>query len=315
MKVKVYIDGQEGTTGLQLQKRLLHHDAIELISIDESMRKDNEERTRLMNNADVVFLCLPDEAAKEAATFVTNENTIVIDASTAHRVSPDWDYGLPELSAQHRQKIRQSKRIANPGCYATGFLVAVYPLIALQIADKGFPFSCHGISGYSGGGKKMVAEYERQDRPYQLSSPRQYALSAGHKHLLEMQQIAGLDTPPLFNPIVCDFYSGMAVSVPMHVRMLHKKVQREELQQMLTDYYWDQPLISVRGMEGDGFLAANEIKNTCSLKLHVTGNDERITLVSVFDNLGKGASGAAIQNMNIALGLEESASLLGGQWL
>ncbi len=315
MKVKVYIDGQEGTTGLQLQRRLAYHDEVELITIDESLRKDKAERTRLMNSADVVFLCLPDDAAKEAVTFVTNEKVLVIDASTAHRVTPGWEYGLPELSASHRANIAKSKRIANPGCYATGFLVAVYPLIALGIADKAYPFTCHGISGYSGGGKKMIAEYENSERPYQLDSPRQYGLALSHKHLPEMQQVAELDSPPIFNPIVCDFYSGMAVSIPLYTKMLNKKVKRAELQQILSDYYKGQKLISVHGMEGDGFLAANEIKNTCYLKLHVIGNDDMITLVSVLDNLGKGASGAAIQNLNIALGMDECTSLLGGEWL
>lgn len=315
MKVTVYIDGQEGTTGLQLQKRLMYHDAVELISIEESLRKDTRERARLMNMADIVFLCLPDDAAKEAVTYVTNEKVIVIDASTAHRVAQGWDYGFAELSAQHRENIAKSKRIANPGCHATGFLALAYPLISLGIAEKDFPFTCHSITGYSGGGKKMIAEYESPQRPYQLDSPRQYGLTLNHKHLPEMQKIAGLDSPPIFNPIVCDFYSGMAVSVPLYTKMLEKQIKRGELQQMLDEYYRNQPLISVHGMEGDGFLAANEIKNTCYLKIHVIGNDDQMTLVSVFDNLGKGASGAAIQNMNIALGLDECTSLLEGEWL
>ncbi len=315
MKVTVYIDGQEGTTGLQLQKRLMYHDAVEIISIEESLRKDTQERTRLLNMADVVFLCLPDDAAKEAATYVTNKNVIVIDASTAHRVAQGWDYGFAELSAQHRANIAKSKRIANPGCHATGFLALAYPLITLGIIDKDYPLTCHSITGYSGGGKKMIAEYENPQRPYQLDSPRQYGLTLNHKHLPEMQKIAGLDTPPIFNPIVCDFYSGMAVSVPLYAKMLKKRASRSELQHLLDEYYKGQPLISVHGMEGDGFLAANEIKNTCYLKIHVIGNDEQMTLVSVFDNLGKGASGAAIQNMNIALGLDECTSLLEGEWL
>lgn len=309
MKYRVYIDGQAGTTGLQLQKRLERHKNVELVTIEEKLRKDTNERKRLINEADVVFLCLPDAAAREAVALVDNENVLVIDASTAHRVQPGWAYGFPELSKRHRQTIASAKRIANPGCHATGFIAAVYPMMALGIADGDYPFSCHSITGYSGGGKKMIAGYRSEDRPYQYDSPRQYGLTLQHKHLPEMQKIPNLSAPPIFNPIVCDFYSGMAVSVPLHARLLKKKMTRDQMQEALSDYYRDANLISVHGMEGDGFLAANEVRDTCYLELHVVGNDEQMTLVSVFDNLGKGASGAAVQNMNIALGLNECTSL------
>ncbi len=309
MKYRVYIDGQAGTTGLQLHKRLTHHANVELLTIDEALRKDNNERKKLINDADVVFLCLPDAAAREAVTLVDNKDVMVIDASTAHRVKDGWAYGFPELSKEHRIKIASSKRIANPGCHATGFIAAVYPLIMLGIVDSEYPFCCHSITGYSGGGKKMIADYQNKDRPYQYDSPRQYGLTLNHKHLPEMQKIIGLAAPPVFNPIVSDFYSGMAVSVPLHTGLFRKKLTRFEMQEVLTDYYKTANLISVHGMEDSGFLAANEVKDTCYLKLHVIGSDEQITIVSIFDNLGKGASGAAVQNMNIALGLDECTSL------
>lgn len=312
MKYKVFIDGQEGTTGLQLQKRLSNHADVELLLIDESLRKDNAERKRLINSADAVFLCLPDEAAKEALSMVESKSVVVIDASTAHRVSPGWDYGFPELSKSHRANIAKSKRVANPGCYATGFIVSVYPLVTSGIVGKSYPFTCHGISGYSGGGKKMIADYESPNRPYRYDSPRQYGLTLAHKHLPEMQHVTGIAQKPIFNPIVCDFFSGMAVSVPLYTRLLTKQMKRQDLQDFYAEYYANQPLMSVCGMEGDGFLAANEIRDTSNLRLHVIGNDEMVTLVAVFDNLGKGASGAAVQNMNIALGLLETTSIDGG---
>jgi N-acetyl-gamma-glutamyl-phosphate reductase len=312
MAIKVFIDGQEGTTGLQLQARLSRHPNVALMLIEESLRRDVDERKRLINSADAVFLCLPDDAAKQAVALVDNPDTRIIDASTAHRVSAGWAYGLPELSDLHRSNIANAKRIANPGCHATGFAAAVYPLIALGIAGADYPFSCHSITGYSGGGKKMIAEYEAADRPAAFDSPRQYGLTLAHKHLPEMQGVCGLTSPPIFNPIVCDFYSGMAVSVPLNTALLKTKLSRAALERALSDYYANQPLLSVHGPAGNGFLAANELSASSALKLYVLGNDEQLTLVSVFDNLGKGASGAAVQNMNIAFGLDETTSLSGG---
>jgi len=309
---KVFIDGQEGTTGLQLQKRLMAHEQVELLLIDPELRKDPEARAKLMNQADVVFLCLPDAAAKEAVTLVTNPATRIIDASTAHRVNPDWAYGFAELSQNHRAAIASGKRIANPGCHATGFIAAVYPLIALGIAPKDYPFTCHSITGYSGGGKKMIAAYEEEGRPYTYDSPRQYGLTLAHKHLPEMQAVTGIDTAPVFNPIVCDFYSGMAVSIPLYTKFLKKSVTLKGLLDAFGEFYKDAHLIHVLPAPADGFLAANEIRKTCDLNLYIMGNDQQITITSVFDNLGKGASGAAVQNMNIALGLDECAYLAEG---
>ena len=306
---KVYIDGQAGTTGLQLRQKLQNHKDVEILLISEALRKDEAERKRLMNEADVVFLCLPDDAAKEAVKLVENPNTCIIDASTAHRTHPDWTYGFPELSEEHRAAIKASKRIANPGCHATGFIAAVYPLVKMGIIGTDYPLTAHSLTGYSGGGKAMIADYEAADRPIALDSPRQYGLSQQHKHLPEMQHVTGIDAPPVFCPIVGDYYSGMATCIPLISSLFQKKVTKAELFALLKDYYKDAKLISV-DEEPTNYLASNPLSDTNELKLYLQGNDERMTLVSVFDNLGKGASGAAVQNMNIVLGLDETTGLL-----
>lgn len=309
MKHKVYIDGQAGTTGLQLRHKLEQHPEIEVLLIQEELRKEEAERKRLMNEAEVVFLCLPDDAAKKAVTLVENPDTCIIDASTAHRVDPAWVYGFPELSPTHREKIRQAKRIANPGCHATGFIAAVYPLIQMGIIGTEYPVTAHSLTGYSGGGKAMIAEYEAENRSFLLDSPRQYGLGQQHKHLPEMQQVTGIQQPPIFCPIVGDYYSGMATCIPLHAALFQKKVTKKELLELLQAYYQEAKLISV-GTEESNFLASNPMRDTNALKLYLEGNDERMTLISVFDNLGKGASGAAVQNMNIVLGLDETTGLL-----
>ncbi len=309
-KFTAYIDGQEGTTGLQIRQRLLSHPNVTLLEINPELRKDTAERKKLLNQADVVFLCLPDAAAKEAVTLVENPEVRIIDASTAHRVDPDWAYGFGELSPQHRAAIAASKRIANPGCHATGFLAAVYPLVAMGITGKDYPFTCHSITGYSGGGKKMIAQYEQAQRDAALDSPRQYGLNQNHKHLPEMHHVPGLLYPPVFNPIVADFYSGMVVSVPLTARLLARSLSRSELQETLAQYYATSPLISAEDGPEDGFLPGNARSHLPGLRLYVLGNDSQMTLVSVFDNLDKGASGAAVQNMNIAFGLDETLSLM-----
>lgn len=309
MKYKVYIDGQAGTTGLQLRQRLEHHPNIELLLISEELRKDEAERKRLMNHADVVFLCLPDEAAKEAVKLVENPNVCIIDASTAHRTNPLWTYGFPELSSKHRQDIATSKRIANPGCHATGFIAAVYPLVKMGIVSPDYPFCAHSITGYSGGGKGMIQEYEETDRPLAFESPRQYGLGQTHKHLPEMQYVTGIATAPVFSPIVCDFYRGMETCIPLHSNLFSKKITKAELTALLKDFYKNSSFITV-AHEESGFLASNTKANDNGLTLYLEGNDERMTLISVFDNLGKGASGAAVQNMNIVLGLDETESLV-----
>ena len=223
-KIKVFIDGQAGTTGLQLKSKLVNHPYVILLEIEEEKRKDNAERQRLMNESNVVFLCLPDAAAVEAVKLVSNPHTVIIDASTAHRVSDGWTYGFPELSAAHFDAIKNAKRIANPGCHATGFISIVYPLVARGIMPSSYPVTAHSITGYSGGGNKMIADYENPDREEEIGTPRQYGLSQNHKHLPEMKKVTGLDTEPVFNPIVSDYYCGMAVSVPVYTSLLTKKI-------------------------------------------------------------------------------------------
>lgn len=309
MKPIVYIDGKEGTTGLQIYDRIGARDDITLLLIDEDKRKDPVERQKLMNAADLVFLCLPDAAAREAVTLVTNLATRIIDASTAHRTSPGWDYGFAELSPRHRAAIQASRRVANPGCHASGFIAIVYPLVACGLLPPDALLSCHSITGYSGGGKKMIAQYEAPDRPAELDSPRQYGLSQTHKHLPEMQKLCGLAYAPIFNPIVADFYKGMAVSVPLHSAWVGGR-SAEEVRQALAAHYEGQALVHVAPeVVCDGMLASNPLAGTNEMELCVCGNAERMTVVARFDNLGKGASGAAVQNMNLMLGFAEKAGL------
>ncbi len=309
MKPIVYIDGKEGTTGLQIYDRIGARDDITLLLIDEDKRKDPVERQKLMNAADLVFLCLPDAAAREAVTLVTNPATRIIDASTAHRTSPGWDYGFAELSPRHRAAIQASRRVANPGCHASGFIAIVYPLVACGLLPPDALLSCHSITGYSGGGKKMIAQYEAPDRPAELDSPRQYGLSQTHKHLPEMQKLCGLAYAPIFNPIVADFYKGMAVSVPLHSAWVGGR-SAEEVRQALAAHYEGQALVHVAPeVVCDGMLASNPLAGTNEMELCVCGNAERMTVVARFDNLGKGACGAAVQNMNLMLGFAEKAGL------
>ena len=309
MKPIVYIDGKEGTTGLQIYDRIGARDDITLLLIDEDKRKDPVERQKLMNAADLVFLCLPDAAAREAVTLVTNPATRIIDASTAHRTSPGWDYGFAELSPRHRAAIQASRWVANPGCHASGFIAIVYPLVSCGLLPPDALLSCHSITGYSGGGKKMIAQYEAPDRPAELDSPRQYGLSQTHKHLPEMQKLCGLAYAPIFNPIVADFYKGMAVSVPLHSAWVGGR-SAEEVRQALAAHYEGQALVHVAPeVVCDGMLASNPLAGTNEMELCVCGNAERMTVVARFDNLGKGASGAAVQNMNLMLGFAEKAGL------
>ena len=306
--VKVFIDGKEGTTGLKIYERLGDRKDISLLLLPEEKRKDRAARREMINAADVVFLCLPDAAAIEAVSLCDNDRVTIIDASTAHRTDPDWAYGFPELSETHRKKIAQSRRIAVPGCHASGFISLVYPMIAGGILPPDYPFVCHSVTGYSGGGKKMIAEYENAARSPELDSPRQYGLSQKHKHLPEMTKVCGLLYPPVFNPIVFDYYSGMCVTVPIHTRLLAKKMGVEQLKSYFAEYYARQNFIKVLD-EVPAYLAANPLAGTNRMQICVDGNDERIVLASVFDNLGKGASGAAVQCMNISLGLDERTSL------
>lgn len=304
-KFKVFIDGREGTTGLQIESRISQRPDIELLIADPALRKDPEHRKKLLNEADAAFLCLPDAAAKESAALVENPHTVVIDTSTAHRTAPGWAYGFPELGAGFRDQIRQSKRIANPGCHATGFIALVYPLVKLGLLDPGAQLVCHSLTGYSGGGKKMIAAYEAPERPASYDSPRIYALGQTHKHLPEMAAITGIAHAPVFCPIVADYYSGMAVTVGLTAEELTCAATPATVAEALSDFYKGERLISVSADPGDGFLAGNDMAGRAELLIRVNGNAERITLTSVFDNLYKGASGAAVQNMNLALGADE----------
>ncbi len=300
--VKVFIDGQAGTTGLQLKTKLSNHPFVELIEIEESKRKDTSERQKLMNESDVVFLCLPDAAAVEAAKLVTNPDTVVIDASTAHRTAEGWTYGFPELSQEHFENIKKSRRIANPGCHATGFIAAVYPLVSKGIMAPDYPVTCHSITGYSGGGNKMIAEYESGDRPKDFDSPRQYGLTQIHKHLPEMKTVTGLSDYPVFNPVVSDYYNGMAVSIPLFTKLLKKKMTLDEICNFYKDFYKESVFISVHKAPEGGMISPMGLEATNRMEIYISGNDDRITVTAVFDNLGKGASSAAIENMNIAMG-------------
>ena len=313
MKTKVFIDGSEGTTGLRIYERFAGRDDVELMKIAPELRKDPAERKRLINQADIAFLCLPDVAAEESVSLVENDHVTIIDTSTAHRTMEGWAYGFPELSAKHREAIRTGKRIAVPGCYASGFISLVYPLVAGGILPKDYPVSSFAISGYSGAGKKTIAVYESEDRPKEFSSGREYALAQKHKHLKEMQKITGLDRTPLFSPIIDDYYSGMVVSVPLFADMLNGNQTPETLLSYYAEYDHGEPFIRVSTPEDEtatsGFLAGNALSGWDGLKIYVTGNEERIVLSAQFDNLGKGASGAAIQCMNLVLGCEETKGL------
>ena len=313
MKTKVFIDGSEGTTGLRIDERFQNRDDVEILKIDPEKRKDAEERKKLINASDITFLCLPDAAARESVSLVENENVCIIDTSTAHRTEEGWAYGFPELSAEHRENIIKGKRIAVPGCHASGFIALVYPLVAAGIMPSEYPVSALSISGYSGAGKKAIAQYGDKDRPRELSSGREYALAQQHKHLKEMQKITGLSRKPLFTPIIDDYYSGMVVSVPDYADMLNDKQSVEKLQQFYAEYYKGQKFIKVAAADDEvaasGFLPGNGLSGWDGMKIFVTGNEERIVLSSQFDNLGKGASGAAIECMNLVLGCEEDKGL------
>ena len=314
MAVKVFIDGKEGTTGLKIFERFAKRNDLEILQIDDEKRKDPVEKAKMINASDYTFLCLPDAAAIESAELCTNPNTVIIDASTAHRTNPAWAYGFPELDASFREKIRSSKRIAVPGCYASGFIALGYPLVKSGIMPKDYPVAIHAVSGYSGAGKKAIAQYEDANRNPELDSPRLYALTQAHKHLPEMKKISGLDFEPIFNPYVCDYFQGMTVTVGLHSRLLGKKLSAHDVWEMMSEHYKDSHFVKVAGFMGEGtlteqFIPANTLAGTNNMQIFVYGNDDRIMLTSRFDNLGKGASGAAVQCFNISLGIDEAFSL------
>lgn len=308
---KIFIDGSEGTTGLKIYERIAERKDIELITIDHELRKDPTEVAGKINSSDITFLCLPDAAAKEAVTYVENPDTVIIDTSTAHRTAEGWTYGFAELDPALRDQISKAKRIANPGCHASGFISLVYPLIKCGILKKDARLCSFSLTGYSGGGKKMIAEYEASDRATALDSPRQYGLTQQHKHLNEMKIICGLETSPMFSPIVADYFSGMEVSVYIYPELCNVKPEPEMLREAYAKHYENAKLIKVNdAVNSSNFFEANLMSGKDSMIIDVTGNEERMIVTSRFDNLGKGASGAALQNMNIAMNTEETTGLI-----
>ncbi len=310
MKPKIYIDGQAGTTGLQIMDRLKSRSDIELLLIDDDKRHDDAERRRLMKAADLVFLCLPDQAAVEAVALAEGCGCRIIDASTAHRTDSNWVYGFSELSPAQKQVIQAANYVANPGCHATGLISAAAPLVQAGILPGDYPLTCYSLTGYSGGGKKMIAEYESEGRDSKLSSPRIYGLTLNHKHIPEMQKVCGLSEAPVFCPVVDDYYKGMATSILLHNRCLTGCPSTAEVHAALARHYEGSPLVSVAPLGyNEPMIAANTLAGKDTLTLIVCGNDRQTTVTALFDNLGKGASGAAVQNMNLMLGFGETAGL------
>ena len=329
---KIFVDGSSGTTGLEINQRLSKYDNIDIIKIDYDKRRDVKERERILNEADLVFLCLPDDAARESASLVSNPHTKIIDASTAHRTTKGWTYGLPELSSNHREAIKNSNRVSNPGCHATAFALSIYPLIHHNIMPTDYPVSCQSITGYSGGGKSLIEKYEAVGEVnHYTKAPRPYSLALNHKHLNEMMVQAGLTTSPVFLPIVADYYRGLATICPIHIRLLNKNLKGKEIHSLISEHYVNEDFVNVmpyidetsikdskinstipsEGKLFDGGLDITACNNTNRADIFVLGNDSNDTVMIIcrLDNLGKGASGAAIQNMNIMLGFEENIIL------
>lgn len=301
---KVFIDGSAGTTGLRIFERLSSRKDIELLTLTEELRKDTDARRQMLNLADIAFLCLPDKAAIEAVCLIENDHTAVIDTSTAHRTNAAWAYGFPELSEAHRSAVGKSKRIANPGCHASGFISTVYPLVSHGVISADFPLTAYSLTGYSGGGKSLIAEYEAPDRDARHESHRIYGTTLTHKHLPEMKSICGLKQEPVFSPILGDFYAGMATSV------LLPGFDAQKVWQSLSDHYAGERLVTVAPFGGDeAVVYASTYAGKDSMRIQVSGHSEQTMVTAIFDNLGKGASGAAIQNMNILLGVDETTGL------
>jgi len=301
---KVFIDGSAGTTGLRIFERLSSRTDIQLMTLSGELRKDTEARREMLNKADIAFLCLPDKAAMEAVSLIENDHTAVIDTSTAHRVNDNWAYGFAELSAAQRQAIKESKRIANPGCHASGFISTVCPLVAHGVIPADFPLTAYSLTGYSGGGKSLIAEYEDENRDPRHDSHRIYATGLAHKHLPEMQKLCGLKFQPVFSPILGDFYSGMATSV------LLPGFDAQKVWECLADHYANEKIVTVAPFGGDEALVyANTLSGKDTMRIQVSGHAEQAMVTAIFDNLGKGASGAAIQNMNILPGVDETTGL------
>ena len=310
MAKKIFIDGKAGTTGLRIFERLENFKGIEIITLSEEKRKDLSARKEALNSADIAFLCLPDDAARESVSLIENDNTVVIDTSTAHRTDETFAYGFPELSVGHREKLKNSKRIAVPGCHASGFIALIYPLIEAGILSKTENLSCFSLTGYSGGGKKMIAEYEDAERDVLLDAPRQYGLTQGHKHLKEMKAISGIENAPVFCPVVAPFYSGMEVTVPIFKSMLKDGTTLDDIKNIYKAKY-NGPIVSFKDNNDEaGFISANAYSDLDTMEVSVFGNEDRIILTARYDNLGKGASGAAIECLNIVLNQDETTGLV-----
>ena len=306
---KVFIDGKAGTTGLRIYERLENRDDIELITLSDEDRKDYDKRKEAINSADIVFLCLPDPAAIEAVGMIENDNVKVIDTSTAHRTNDGWCYGFPELDEEKLENLKKSKRVAVPGCHAGGFIALVYPLIKNGIISPDTKIACHSLTGYSGGGKKMIAEYEDENRSPLFDAPRQYGLTQQHKHLKEMKAITGLQVTPIFSPIVSDFYSGMEMTVPLFASDLCEGKTVEDIKNVYSSLYNSEIVKYKESMDEEGLMSANALSFKDRMEITVCGNEERILLIARYDNLGKGASGAALECMNIMLGNEPTLGL------
>ena len=312
-KTRVFIDGSEGTTGLRIHERFAGRDDIELLKINPELRKDTEERSRLINQSDVTFLCLPDAAAREAVSLVKNPDVCIIDTSTAHRTESGWAYGFPELSRDHRNAIKNGKRIAVPGCYASGFISLAYPLVKKGLLAADYPFVINAVSGYSGGGKKLIAAYEEEGRDKKFDSARMYGWAQNHKHLKEMKAIPGLEAEPVFLPMTTNYHSGMVVQLPLFAKLMKVKKTPQEVRDFFADYYRDEKFIKVMdfGFEAEeGAVFSDACAGWDGMQIFVTGNEERLVVASRFDNLGKGASGAAVQCLNILLGCDEAKGLV-----
>lgn len=305
---KVFIDGSVGTTGLRIFDRLNGREDIELLTLPEEKRKNEACRKEMLNAADIAFLCLPDDAARQAVQMVENDNTVIIDTSTAHRTLDGWVYGFPELGNDYENALKTAKRIAVPGCHASGFIALVRPLVTKGIIDESCLLTCHSLTGYSGGGKKMIAEYESDDRDVLLNAPRQYALGQQHKHLREMKAITGIENEPIFCPIVADFYSGMEVTVPLFKQQI--KGCADDLAKLYKEIYNDAVVYFSENADPDGLLSAAALSGTDKMTISVFGNGDRILLTARYDNLGKGASGAAVEVMNIVMGADKTTGLV-----
>ncbi len=306
---KIFIDGSQGTTGLKIFDRLQKREDIELITLPENLRKDTNARKEALNSADIAFLCLPDAAAIEAVSLIENDKTVVIDTSTAHRTNDGWAYGFPELSKDFEDKLKNSNRIAVPGCYASGFISLVKPLVDAEIIDRDLCIACHAMSGYSGAGKNGIAQYEDAERDYLLDAPREYALTQQHKHLKEMKIISGLNNEPIFSPYICDYYCGMVMTVPLFKKDLKSGKTVEDIKAVYKEKYNSEIVKYKESIDENGFISGNKMGENDGMEITVCGNEDRILLIARYDNLGKGASGAAVQCLNIKMGLEPSYQL------